>query len=165
MKSRKKKIWVYNPPKRPKPKVPDEIKQKLQEKGNELVETIFKSKYIKPIPEPLLLNHIIDIYTKWYRNYFYFCSKYKCPPDAISSSFESKFARMEFIDNDKFQLSYMRHTEKWWPLNTGSIEDCLKSISTMIPYWIVFKDLSNRVYLLIFTVSITMSVLFMGTIN
>ena len=134
MASRKKKTWVYSPPRKPKPKVPDEIKQELQEKADEIVEKILKQEYLKPVPEQLTLNHIIEIYTKWYRNYFYVCSKYKCPPEAISSSFESNFARMEYLDKNKFKLSYMRHTGQWWPLSTGSMEDCLKSISTMVPY-------------------------------
>ena len=134
MVSRKKKTWVYSPPRKPKPKVPDEIRQALQEKGDVIVEKIFKSEYLKPVPEQLTINHLIDFYTKWYRNYFYFCSKYKCPPDAYSSSFESKFARIEYIGNNKFELSYMRHTGQWRQLETGTMDDCLKSISTMVPY-------------------------------
>jgi len=134
MVSRKKKTWVYSPPRKPKPKVPDEIRQALQEKGDEIVEKIFKSDYLKPVPEQLTINHLIDFYTKWYRNYFYFCSKYKCPPEAHSSSFESKFARIEYIGNNMFELSYMRHTGQWGQLETGTMDDCLKSISTMVPY-------------------------------
>ena len=132
--SRKKKTWVYSPPRKPKPKVPDEIKQELQEKGDEIVEKIFKPEYLKPVPLQLTINHLIDFYTKWYRNYFYFCSKYKCPPEAYSSSFESKFVRMEYIGNNNFELSYMRHTGQWGQLETGTMDDCLKSISTMVPY-------------------------------
>ena len=134
MVSRKKKTWVYSPPRKPKPKVPDEIRQALQEKGDVIVEKIFKTEYLKPVPEQLTINHLIGFYTKWYRNYFYFCSKYKCPPDAYSSSFESKFARIEYIGNNKFELSYMRHTGQWGQLETGTMDDCLKSISTMVPY-------------------------------
>lgn len=134
MVSRKKKTWVYSSPRKPKPKVPDEIRQALQEKGDVIVEKIFKSEYLKPVPEQLTINHLIGFYTKWYQNYFYFCSKYKCPPEAYSSSFESKFARIEYIGNNKFELSYMRHTGQWGQLGTGTMDDCLKSISTMVPY-------------------------------
>ena len=134
MATRKKKTWVYSPPRKPKPKMPDEVKQKLQKKADEIVEKILKPEYLKPVPEQLKINHLVDIYTKWYRNYFYVCSKYKCPPGAISSSFESKFARMEYLDDNKFELSYMRHTGQWWPSATGTMDDCLKDISTMIPF-------------------------------
>ena len=108
--------------------------ERESEKGDEIVEKLLKPEYVKPVPDQLTLNHLIDIYTKWYRNYFYFCSKYKCPPQRISSSFESKFARMEYLGNNTFELTYMRHTGQWWQLETGTMDDCLKSISTMVPY-------------------------------
>lgn len=134
MASKKKKTWVYSPPRKPKPKVPDEIKQELMKKGDELIEKIIKPENLQPIPDHLTLNHLVDIYTKWYRNYFYFCSKYICPPEANAPSFESKYARLEYLEDNKFELSYMRHTGQWWQLETGSMDECLKSISTMVPY-------------------------------
>ena len=76
-----------------KPKVPEEMKLYLQKKGDEIVEKIFKPEYLEPVPEKQTINHIIDIYTKWYRNCFYFCVKYQCPPDSYLSSFENKFVR------------------------------------------------------------------------
>lgn len=41
---------------------------------------------------------------------------------------------MEYIGNNNFELSYMRHTGQWGQLETGTMDDCLKSISTMVPY-------------------------------
>ena len=127
---RKQKRWVYNPPKPPKAKVPDEIKCALEKKATELIESILKPEHIKSPPEDNTFNYIVDIYSKWYRNYFYFIAKYNCPsPHAISPSFEAKFARMEYIDNEHFNLSYMRHTEQWWEIHSDmSINDCLKAI-------------------------------------
>jgi len=132
----RKKTWVYSPPKPKKKssKVPEEMKQYLQEKGDEIVEKIFKPEYLKPVPEEQTLNHIVDIYTKWYRNYFYFCVKYQCPPDSYSSSFENKFVRLEYLGDDKFQYSYMRHTGQWWPTRKMTIDECLKHVMTQIPF-------------------------------
>jgi hypothetical protein len=131
----RRKTWVYNPPKPKKetPKVPEEIKQCVQEKGNEIVEKIFKPEYLKPIPEEQMLNHIVDIYTKWYRNYFYFCVKYQCPPHSTPSFFENKFVRLEYLGDDTFQYSYMRHTGQWWPIQKMTIDACLKHVATEIP--------------------------------
>jgi hypothetical protein len=131
----RKKMWAYSPPKptRVKPKVSEEIKLYLQEKGDEIVEKIFKPKYLIPTPEKQILNHIIDIYTKWYRNSFYFCVKYQCPPDSYSSFFESKFAKFEYLGDEKFQYSYMRHTGQWFPTSIMTIDECLDAITTEIP--------------------------------
>jgi hypothetical protein len=46
-----------------------------------------------------------------------------------SPTFEEKFARMEYVGDAKFALSFMRHTGKWVALFTGiSVDECLKAI-------------------------------------
>jgi len=109
---RKGKGWY--PAKPLKPKVSDSVKADVQNKANELVESFLKPEFIKPPPEDAEYNYIVDIYTKWYRSYFYLCAKYCCPaPNCIAEFFETKFARLEYAGNDKFNLAYMRHTEQW----------------------------------------------------
>ncbi len=136
--ARQKKTWVYSPskPQKKSIKIPDKMKQYLQEKGDEIVENIFKPEYLTPVPEKQTLNHIVDIYTKWYRNYFYFCAKYQCPPDSNSrsSSFESKFVRLEYLGDDKFQYSEMRHTGQWLPTFKMTADKCLELVAAGIPY-------------------------------
>lgn len=126
----KKKIWMPASVKRTKPKVSDDLKHSLKEKADEIIETILKPKHIKPPPTDNDFNYLVDIYSKWYRNYFYFCARYNCPsPNAISPSFETKFARMEYVGNERFNLSYMRHTQKWWEIYQElTITECLKLI-------------------------------------
>jgi hypothetical protein len=128
--AKRQKTWIYKPPRGSKPKVPDTIKLDVEAKGREIVETILKPKHIKPPSLDKHYNYIVDIYTKWYRNYFYFCSKYACPgPNAISPYFEDKFARMEYIGNGLFNLSYMRHTGQWWQIYFDlSIDESIATI-------------------------------------
>lgn len=127
---KKQKMWVYSPPKNSKPKLPENVKRDLEKKAELLIEETLKPKHIKPTPENTTYNYIIDIYTKWYRNYFYFYSKYHCPgPNAISPTFESKFARFEYIGDDNFNLSFMRHTGQWIEIYTDiSVEQCLSVV-------------------------------------
>ncbi|HCS91670.1 MAG TPA: hypothetical protein DIW77_16900 [Chromatiaceae bacterium] len=117
-------------PRRAKPQVPDSTKRILKEKADELIENVLKPEHIKPPPTDKDFNYLVDIYSKWYRNYFYFCAKYHCPsPHAIAPSFETKFARMEYMGNEKFNLAYMRHTEKWWEIYQElTMPECLKLI-------------------------------------
>ena len=123
-------MWVYSPPKAPKPKVPETIKAEVEAKANELVESVLKPRCVKPKPKGVRLNYIVDVYTKWYRSYFYFCAKYACPgPHAISPFFEAKYARMEYVGNGRFNLSYMRHTGEWIELETDlSVDKCLEKV-------------------------------------
>jgi hypothetical protein len=128
--AKRQKIWTYKPPKQPKPKVPDTIKLKVETKAREIVKSILKPGHVKAPSGDERFNYIVDIYTKWYRNYFYFCSKYACPgPNAISPYFEAKFARLEYVGNGCFNLSYMRHTGQWWEIYFDlSLDECIAAI-------------------------------------
>jgi hypothetical protein len=129
--AKKRKMWVYGPPKTPKPKVPAGVKVSVDRKATELVETVLKPKCIKSPPDEELFNYVVDIYTKWYRNYLYFCAKYCCPgPNARSPYFESKFARMEYAGgNACFNLSFMRHTGQWIGIYQDiPLDECLRAI-------------------------------------
>ncbi|MBE9098520.1 DUF3024 domain-containing protein [Vacuolonema iberomarrocanum] len=124
--------WVYDPPKPKKPKVPEATKALVQERFDVLIETFYKPTYIKPPPTDNDFNYLVDFYGKWYRNYFYICGTYNCPSTrAISPSFEHRFSRFEYVDSDAFNVSYMRHTEKWWEFMQGlTLEECLHEART-----------------------------------
>src|SRR5208337_151591 len=89
-----------------------------------------KPKYVLPPPVEAQSNYITDIGAKWYRNYFYFFSIYACPgPNALSPTFESKFARMERLGDGKFALYFKRHTGEWVGIyDSLSVDECMKAI-------------------------------------
>ena len=126
------KMWVYSPPKPPTPKVPPRVKAEVQQKAYKLVETVLKPKHIQtaPAPDQFQHNYLADIYTKWYRHYFYFCAKYCVPgPNALVPFFEAKFARLEYIGTTRFNLSFMRYTGEWVEIYPDlSLEKCLAAI-------------------------------------
>jgi hypothetical protein len=125
------KTWVYSPS---KPKVPDAVKVELKTKATELIDTVLKPEHVKPPPKNAKWNYIVDLYTKWNRNYFYFCTKYACPgPNALSPFFDIGFARLEYSGGvgpqSQFNLSYMRHTGRWWEIRHGlPLNQCLAEI-------------------------------------
>jgi len=122
--------WVYSPKKPPPPKVPESVKVNVTAQDNELIESYLKPPFIKPPPEDDSFNYLVDISPKWYRNYFYFCCRYCCPgPNAISPHFDDKFARLEYVGKDTYNLSFMRYTGKWQTIYLGlTLEECLESI-------------------------------------
>lgn len=121
---------MMNPAKRPKPSVPEPIKAEVADKARDLIENILKPRYVRP-PEPgVQYNYITDLTGKWSRGYFYFIAIFACPgPNALSSSFESNFARMEFLGDGKFSLSYQRHTGAWMGIYAAlSVDQSFKAI-------------------------------------
>jgi hypothetical protein len=121
---------MKTPEKTPKSSLPDSLKTELEAKANDLIVNVLKPKHVLPPKQDEQFNYIIDIGTQWYRNYSYFVSTYACPgPNALSPTFESKFARMELLSDGKFALSFMRHTGKWVGLYDGlSVDECMKAI-------------------------------------
>jgi hypothetical protein len=76
------KMWVFSPPKQPKPKVLDAVKTNVEAKANDLIETVLKPNHIKP-------------------------------PSG----------------DERFNLSYMRHTGQWWEIYTElSLDESLDAI-------------------------------------
>ena len=107
------------------------LKAEVETKAKDLIEKVLKPKYVHPPEKDQQFNYLVDIWAKWYRNYFYFFSVYACPgPNAISPTFEKKFARMESLGDGTFALYFMRHTGKEWVgiFDALSLDESLKAI-------------------------------------
>ena len=73
----------------------------------------FKQKFIPEKPNKDS-SYLIDIYTTWWRNFFYLCEKYKAEfPNRIADEYERKFVRLAYVGKDQFNFSYFRHTGAW----------------------------------------------------
>ena len=106
------------------------IKTEVEAKAKDLIENVLKHKHVLPPKKNEQFNYITDIGAKWHRNYFYFISTYACPvPNALSPTFESQFARMEYIGDGTFALYFMRHTGEWVGIYDAlSVDECMKAI-------------------------------------
>ena len=65
-------------------------------KADEFVKSFLKPLCTKELPEDYQWNYVVDIFTKWYQGYFYFCSTRRSSgTNAISEYFESRSARLQ----------------------------------------------------------------------
>ena len=122
--------WLPSPSRAKKPAVPAALKAQVTVKAEKLVETVLKPKFIEPPPKKPRFNYIIDVAAKWHGSSLYFVLTYACPgPTALSPTFDHRFARIEFVGNDRFSLSFMRHTGKWVVLYERlSWDECVEAI-------------------------------------
>ncbi len=128
--AKRRKIWMYCPPKPKKPQVADGLKAEVSSKSKKLIDEHLNLAHVKPPPKNPEFNYVTELFTRWYQSYFYFCAIYACPhPDAMSSTFESRFARMGYQGGGKFNLAYMRHNGQWNVIHYGlSLDECLTAI-------------------------------------
>jgi hypothetical protein len=124
--------WVFDPKAvRRNQKLPDTIKAKVLAEAQTLIDDVPKPQHVKPPGKNERFNYLVDIFSKWHGRFFYFCATYNAPgPNALSPSFETRFARLEYIGNNSFAPAYMRHTGEWWEVFPElTMEQALKSIS------------------------------------
>lgn len=122
-------MWMYAPGKAKREKLPESLKAEVEKEAEALMQE-WRLRYIKEPPKEKRFNYIEELYTKWYRNYFYFCARYACPgPEAISPHFEVRFTRLEYIGDGLLNLAFMRHTGQWVEVETElSVAKCFQSI-------------------------------------
>lgn len=106
-------MWISKESRKIKVKLADSEKNEISSQCQPLVE-LFKSQYVKENPDKRF-NYLVDVYTKWYQNYLYFCEKFKSEhPKRIKDEYEVKFVRLERTGKDRYNFSYFRHTEQWF---------------------------------------------------
>ena len=77
--AKQRKAWTFRPGKKLKTALPGTLKDEVDAKARELIETVFKPKHVQPPPTGRQLNYITDITTKWLGSKCYFVSIYACP--------------------------------------------------------------------------------------
>ena len=135
----KKQTWVYSP-KKEYNKVSENAKREIEKICDDCIEHQLRPTYLKsPQREK---RELLNIYSKWHRNFIYFIAVIKDDdPNAISSQYEDKFARLEYRNKDRFLLAYFRHTGEWFELTYGqgmTLKDCLEQIEDMLHFDIIY---------------------------
>lgn len=107
-----KKYWMLSATKSSKAKPSESDKKSIQDYFQPLVES-FKKQYILKNPNREF-NYPVDVYSKWFQNYFYLCEKFKSEhPNGLADEFEIKFVRLKYTGKNLFEFSYFRHTGQW----------------------------------------------------
>lgn len=107
-----KKYWMLSSRSNQKIKLSESEKYNIQDYFHPLIES-FKKQYVLENPNKEF-NYLVDIYSKWYQNYFYLCEKFKSEhPNRLMDEFEVKFVRLKYTGKNQFDFSYFRHTGQW----------------------------------------------------
>ena len=123
--------WVYSPSTKAAGTALDAgTKAQVEAKVKEVIDKELKPKHVKPPPEDAQFNYVTDIICKWHGSTLFLISVYACPgPNAISPTFEDRFARLRPAGAGLFDLSFMRHTGQWVEMFQGqTLDACLRQI-------------------------------------
>lgn len=105
MPKKSRKTWQLTPPRKKSVKVPDTVKQQIQEKCDRFIEGTLKPQHLEKKPPDSILGSCEEIYGKWYRSFFHFYAVMRFrPSDDPSPPVENRFARLEYMGDNQFNL-------------------------------------------------------------
>lgn len=69
---------------------------------------------------PSEFNYVIDLRGAWAAGRYRFMQRYRSGmAHNAGEEFDAPFARIDRMGPDSFDIHWMRHTGKWWPLYAG----------------------------------------------
>ena len=108
-------------------------KRAIGETCQAFIERVLKPRFLPEI-RPTPFNYPIDIFGKWHGGKYRFIQRFRSDrEDALEPEFDSPFARLEYVSRDRFDLSYFRHTGRWWTVYRGvSLAEALSILEAEI---------------------------------
>ncbi|HEY5107332.1 MAG TPA: hypothetical protein VII73_11270 [Caulobacteraceae bacterium] len=80
---------------------------------------VLKPRFLAEV-RPTEWNYVIDIRGSWTAGRYRFIQRYRSGMEHNrGEEFDAPFARIDRMGPDRFDIYWMRHTDKWWRLYAG----------------------------------------------
>jgi len=84
-----------------------------------LIRDVLKPRFL-PHVRQTAFNYVIDIHGAWAAGRYRSMQRYRSGmAHNPGTEFDAAFARLDRMASDRFDIHWMRHTGKWWPLHRG----------------------------------------------
>ncbi|OHV67668.1 hypothetical protein LCM4577_24695 [Mesorhizobium sp. LCM 4577] len=94
-------------------------KQAIVTSCEKFIQDVLKPKYLSEI-RPTQWNYTVDIRGAWAGGRYRFIQRFRSGWEQNrGEEFDAPFARLDRIGPDRFDIYWMRHTGKWWPLHAN----------------------------------------------
>ena len=115
------KVWTLRPPRPAAPDSGDEAERQLfVARCDALVRDVLRPRFLPEIRVSEQFNYCIDIRGSFRAGRYSFSQRYRSGfEDNRGEEFDRAFARIDRMGPDRFDIHWMRHTGKWWPLHRG----------------------------------------------
>lgn len=120
------------------PPVPAPEKQAIIIACATFIRDVLKPRFLPRIT-PTEFNYVIDLHGAWAAGRYRFMQRYRSGmAHNAGEEFDAPFARIDRMGRDSFDIHWMRHTGKWWPLHAGvTLAEALHLLETdpvLYPY-------------------------------
>lgn len=81
-------------------------------------------------------NYAIGVFPQWRGSTFYLCVRYRTPSGRPEDDFVVRSTRLKHLGGGRFELAYLRHTERWQPVYSGlTVKQCFDCIEAEEIFW------------------------------
>ncbi len=115
-----------------RPTLPDEAeKRDIVAACEAFIRDVLKPRFLPRII-PTQWNYVIDLHGVWGGGRYRFVQRYRSGMDDNRGyEFDAPFARIDRMSQDCFDIYWMRHTGKWWPVHAGvTLAEALRILET-----------------------------------
>ncbi len=115
-----------------------ESKQAIKVKVDNIIERYMKPKALNRRGRRAAFGDIQDIYTKWHGDSLILIAKRRGGRVAnrYAEDFETKSGRLTLVGVNLFDVSYFRHTGRWWTIHHDcSLKAALGYLQEPSPLW------------------------------
>jgi hypothetical protein len=115
-----------------------EGKQSIKDKVDRVIERYMKPSIFKNRRGGAAFGDLLEIYTKWHGHNLILIAKRQGGRRLSQhvEDFETKSGRLTLIGADLFDVSYFRHTGRWWTIDTDcNLKAALKYFRKPSPLW------------------------------
>ena len=126
---KKQKVWAA-PSARPMPAGKME-KRTIIATCEAFIRDVLKPRFLPEI-RPTEWNYVVDIRGAWAGGRYRFMQRYRSGMEHNrGEEFDAPFARIDRMGPDRYDIYWMRHTERWWRLHTGvTLTEALRILET-----------------------------------
>ena len=95
------------------------------------IRDVLKPRFLPEI-RPTEWNYVVDIRGAWAGGRYRFKQRYRSGMEHNrGEEFDAPFARIDRMGPDRYDIYWMRHTERWWRLYTSvTLADALRILET-----------------------------------
>jgi hypothetical protein len=86
--------------------------------------------------DPGPFNYPVAVFSEWRGKSFYLCARYRTRSRRPEDDFVARSARMTMTGFGRFDLSFFRHTGRWFPVYCGlTASECFKEVEGNEVFW------------------------------
>ncbi len=115
-----------------------ENRQAIKEKVDKIIERHMKPVTLHQRGRRVAFGDVQDIYTKWHGHSLVIIAKRRGGRvmNRYAEDFETKSGRLTLVGADLFDVSYFRHTDRWWTIQYDcTLKTALKYLQKPSPLW------------------------------